>query len=104
MSKIRFEWDESKNALNIRKHDVSFEIAVGIFGDPYMIDIYDERHSGYNKYGIWEDRFAGIGYIGKVLYVVYTVRERSNDEVIRIISARPAEIEEIELYKKSRGR
>jgi Ribonuclease toxin, BrnT, of type II toxin-antitoxin system len=31
---IRFEWDESKNRTNQRKHGVSFEIAARVFLDP----------------------------------------------------------------------
>ena len=99
----RYEWDEAKNALNQSKHDVSFEVAIDVFRDPYRIDIYDEEHSGYNAYGAWEDRYVVIGYIGKVLYVVYTVREENKDEIIRIISARPAVGTEIEDYINNRG-
>jgi uncharacterized DUF497 family protein len=31
---MRFEWDESKAARNVVKHDVSFEEAATVFGDP----------------------------------------------------------------------
>jgi uncharacterized DUF497 family protein len=34
---MRFEWDETKNRLNLRKHDVRFETAVLVFDDPYAI-------------------------------------------------------------------
>ena len=31
---IRFEWDEEKAALNLKKHKVSFEEAKTVFYDP----------------------------------------------------------------------
>ena len=34
---MRFEWDENKDRLNLRKHDVRFETAVLVFDDPYAI-------------------------------------------------------------------
>lgn len=30
----RFEWDESKAAINLVKHGVSFEEAASVFSDP----------------------------------------------------------------------
>ena len=74
-----------------------------VFQDPYRIDWYDEENSGFNKYGDWEDRYIALGYVGDVLYVVYTVRERNYEDVIRIISARPAVEVEIADYVKRRG-
>ncbi len=40
-----FEWDESKAAVNLRKHGVSFGEAMTIFDDPLYIDFYDPDHS-----------------------------------------------------------
>jgi len=31
MDKIRFEWDENKNQINIDKHGISFEEAMTVF-------------------------------------------------------------------------
>jgi uncharacterized DUF497 family protein len=46
------EWDESKNRLNQRKHDVSFEEAATLFLDPLEITIDDPAHaiSEYRSY------------------------------------------------------
>ncbi|MDD6152955.1 MAG: BrnT family toxin, partial [Elusimicrobia bacterium] len=33
MKDIRFEWDENKNKINIKKHKVSFEEAKTVFYD-----------------------------------------------------------------------
>ncbi len=42
-----FEWDETKNRLNIHKHGISFEQAVKIF-DGYTVDRIDDRF-GYDE-------------------------------------------------------
>jgi uncharacterized DUF497 family protein len=34
---FQFEWDEPKAATNVRKHGVSFELALTIFGDPRIL-------------------------------------------------------------------
>ena len=45
MDKIRFEWDESKNEINKKKHNVSFEEASSVFYDPEALTIPDPDHS-----------------------------------------------------------
>ncbi len=39
-----FEWDQRKNAANIEKHEVSFEMAARIFDGP-TLETVDERMS-----------------------------------------------------------
>ena len=95
MSKL--EWDDAKNSINQKKHGISFEVAAKIFLHPYM-EIWDEAHSGINIYGEWEDRYTTLGWVEDVLYVCYTVRDHDNEEYIRLISARFAEVNERELY------
>jgi len=65
---LQFEWDDAKAAANVRKHGVSFEEAITVFGDPNAITIYDVEHSET------ENRFIDIGLSasGRVLVVVYT--------------------------------
>ena len=94
MSKL--EWDDAKNSINQKKHGISFEVAAKIFLHPYM-EIWDED-SGINIYGEWEDRYTTLGWVEDVLYVCYTVRDHDNEEYIRLISARFAEVNERELY------
>jgi uncharacterized protein len=74
------EWDERKNRLNQRKHNVSFEEAATVFLDPLEITIDDPAHA------ISEYRFISIGQslMGRLLVVSYTERARR----IRIITAR----------------
>lgn len=83
-----FEWDEEKNAANVRKHGIDFEEAAHVFEDDDRIEIYDMSHSGE------EDRYNTIGMVNNVLFVVYTERR----EAIRIISARPATRRERSIY------
>lgn len=83
-----FEWDEEKNAANIKKHGIDFEDAIRVFEDDDRIEIYDAAHSGE------EDRYNTIGMVNDVLFVVYTERRES----IRIISARPATRGERSIY------
>ncbi len=86
---MRFEWDSAKAAVNLRKHGLSFDIAVRVFADPLARSAPD-RIEGY------EQRWRTIGQVaGSCLVVVaHTVREADQDgrmvEIIRIISARVA--------------
>jgi uncharacterized protein len=32
-----FEWDSEKAAENLRKHDISFELACEVFADPFLL-------------------------------------------------------------------
>jgi uncharacterized DUF497 family protein len=87
---IEFEWDEKKNAINIRKHGIGFEEAVMVFFDPGHSEIYDNVHSGF-----FEDRRKVFGLAGPVPVMVgYTERNGR----IRIISARKATRAEEEAY------
>lgn len=88
VDELNFEWDEDKERANVRKHGISFMIAAKVFADPDRLEFYD-----YRDYD--EDRFAVIGYAGKVLAVVYTMR----GDVHRIISARFATPEERRIYE-----
>lgn len=86
---MEFEWDESKNAKNIRKHGVSFDVAKNAFDDENQI----ERPDDLVFYR--EERFVLIGLAkNELLYVVFT--ERGNRT--RIISARRATKHEQQNY------
>lgn len=45
MEEIRFEWDENKNQINQKKHQVSFEEAKTVFYDEEALVIDDPEHS-----------------------------------------------------------
>ena len=77
---MNFEWDEKKATENFRKHDVSFDEATSVFGDPLAITYHDPGHS------LEEDRFITFGNSsqGRLIVVSHTDR----DARIRLISAR----------------
>ena len=95
---LRFEWDPEKAASNLRKHGVSFETATRVFADPLALAAQD-RIEG------WEARWKTIGMVGgcQLLVVAHTVRDRHGTEIVRIISARRAERQELRLYEEADG-
>ncbi len=42
---MKFEWDERKNKINQKKHNISFENAAYVFSDENAISIFDDEHS-----------------------------------------------------------
>ena len=78
---MEFEWNIKKANSNLKKHNVSFEEAETVFGDPLARIFDDDEHS-------FDERRNGIiGHsINKRLLIV-SFNEREND-IIRIISAR----------------
>ena len=92
-----FEWDPEKAEANVRKHGVSFDEASTVFGDPFARTRPDPLHS------VDEERWITLGESeqGRLLVVVHT---DSDDEVIRIISARPPTGREWRTYAESRRR
>ncbi len=88
---MTFEWDERKNEINKKKHHgISFEVGSYVFLDEKRIEKYDAEQSTID-----EARYQVIGKVEEILFVVYT--EKGEDR-IRIVSARPAEREEIDEY------
>jgi uncharacterized protein len=92
MSSLRFEWDEKKSAANRRKHGVSFAEAKTAFLDENARVIPDPEHSDQ------EERFVLLGLSISVRVLVVCHCYRQSGEVIRIISARKADRDEIEQY------
>lgn len=93
---IRFEWDTAKAASNLRKHQVSFEIAMRVFSDPFALTEQDRIEGG-------ERRWRTLGVVEGVvmLLVAHTVCDDGDTEVIRIISARRAEPKERRRYEQA---
>ncbi len=89
---IKFEWDKTKNILNIKKHGVDFNEAATVFLDDEALLIEDEKHSGE------EDRFVLLGFSQKANLLIVCHCYRTNEEVIRIISARKATKNETKQY------
>lgn len=85
----QFEWDENKNASNLKKHGISFEEACEIFNSPILT-----REDKRENYG--EARHISYGILGDV--VVAAVVHTDRNDKIRIISARLANRTERRLY------
>jgi len=87
---VRFQYDPTKAASNLKKHGASFADAEGLFFDPLAIHQPDPDAED-------EERFVavGMGSAGIILVVVYTLR----GEEIRLISARRATRQEVKSYE-----
>jgi uncharacterized protein len=92
---VRYEWDEAKNQ---RIHGgVSFELAALVFEDEFCLIVADRVDPMTG-----EQRWHAIGAVGHeseivaVLLVVHVYGE----EIIRIVSARAAEKDELRRYQK----
>lgn len=96
---VRFEWDETKNRSNLRKHGIDFETAQLIFDDPGCLTFVERTVDG-------EPRWHAIGFAEGVILVmvVHTYRPSATSEVVRIISARQATRHERKLYEAAHSR
>ena len=85
---LKFEWNDEKYAVNLRKHNVKFEEAAEVFFD---------TENQFDDASVEEDLreyVIGFSYSLNLLYTVFVER----GERIRIISARPATKEEEKFY------
>ena len=86
---MEFNWDPVKAALNEQKHGLTFHVVVAIFSDPFLLDIDVSRDAD------GEPRRKAVGRIGEnVFTLVYTRRV----SVVRAISARRANTQELRKY------
>ena len=92
---MEFEWDESKNRANFRKHGIAFEDAIEVFDDPENITV------GTRTVGA-EIRVMTAGFVAPAtLLVVHTDRTSGDGLVrLRIISARRASRTERNVYER----
>lgn len=79
---MEFEWDPNKATQNLDKHQVSFQEAATVFGDPLSTTFPDPDHS------LAESRYLifGVSSRGRLLVVAHAERGSR----MRIISARVA--------------
>lgn len=87
---MEYEWDTNKNRANIRKHGVDFKEAALVFNDPNYIELLDNTN-----YQDTLPRYNAIGYVHKLLFVVFVEKSANT---IRIISARKATKKEEAIY------
>lgn len=90
---LEFEWDLRKAAANLAKHEVSFEEAATVFGDPLGRILADPRHSSVEERLVLLDRSEGR----RLLAVMYVEK----GEATRIISARQATRRERRDYEET---
>jgi uncharacterized protein len=95
---VRYEWDENKNDSNLEKHGLSFETASLVFDDPNSLSIPDRIENG-------EERWQTIGMIENIVIVMvahtFKLETESQEETIRIISARKATRAERQEYEEA---
>jgi len=85
---MRFEWDEKKRLINIKKHGIDFIDVPAIFALD-TVTVIDDRF----EYG--EVRYQTLGLLkSRVILVVHT----ESETLIRIISARKATKYEEKIY------
>lgn len=92
MTSLHFEWDESKAKANLKKYGISFDDAKTVFYDEQARLIDDPDHSED------EARFILLGYSSGLKLMVVCHCYRSDDNIIRIISARKATRREAACY------
>ena len=89
---MRFEWDEVKRQVNIRKHGLDFADAVDMFSRPMLV-----APDTSEDYG--ENRWRGLGWIeGRLIQIVFIDKE---PDIIRIISLRKATRRERQSFEEA---
>jgi uncharacterized protein len=84
-----FEWDESKNRSNQKRHGLDFTEAKRLFNPSLFVDIDDREDYG-------EERYVGLGLLdGRVVVVIFT---QPDDDTVRVISLRKANSYERQQY------
>lgn len=88
---MRFDWDPTKNDLNIEKHGIAFETAILLFAAA-VVYVYRSDRKG-------EERYTAVGLVERrLIAVAYTDRVVDGHSVRRIISARRAQDRERKAY------
>jgi uncharacterized DUF497 family protein len=77
---MKFDWDQRKAELNLKKHRISFEEATTVFFDPLAKIANDPDHSGDEHRQI----LIGYSHTRKLLFVVHVFLE--SKDIVRIIA------------------
>jgi len=93
---LKFEWSDEKSDFNIEKDQISFDEAKEVFLDPMHISKLDHR------FDYFEERWITLGTTtkDKILVVANMFFDENGEEIIRIISARKANIKERIFYEQ----
>ena len=89
---MEFEWDPKKVTANVQKHDVTFQEAATVFGDPLAITFEDPDHSTD------ENRYITFGLSLQKRLIIVSHTERGDRT--RIISARLMDRKERKIYEE----
>ena len=89
---MRFDWDPKKAAANLKKHEVSFQEAATVFGDPLAITFQDPDHSEDEE----RQLTFGLSLQRRLIVVSHTERK----DVTRIINARLMKRKERAIYEE----
>lgn len=87
---VTFEWDNRKAAANIRKHEISFELACEALFDPFVFYLGEELINDELRESV-----IGMTTNWRLLHIVYALRE----DIVRVISARTVTKTEREKYE-----
>jgi len=87
-----FDWNDGNLLKNLVKHGVEPREAEQVFEDEFVMFLKDVKHSER------EDRFHALGktHEGRHLFVTFTMR--SEETLIRVISARDMSKKELACY------
>jgi uncharacterized DUF497 family protein len=91
---MKFEWDPKKAVKNFKKHQVSFEEAATVFGDPLCTTVFDPDHSTDE-----EERYLTVGVSNRDRYLIISHSEPGDR--VRVISARKLTPAEREAYEET---
>ena len=89
---MEFEWDPKKATANIRKHDVTFQEAATVFGDPLAVTFEDPDRS------VNENRQITFGLSLQKRFLIVSHTERGGQT--RIINARLMDRNERKIYEE----
>jgi uncharacterized protein len=92
---MRFQWDETKNISNIKKHGIDFVKAAEAFDDANQV-------SAFNGFYESEERWSLVGFTSDLalIVVIHVFRDAFGEDIVRIISARPATRHERNFYAR----
>jgi uncharacterized protein len=97
MTQREYCWNNAKAASNKLKHGVSFMTASKAMSDPFRFDELDDDVHDEER---WRSLALADGVL--ILLIIHTSWEEDETEIIRIISARPANREERWRYEQNR--
>ena len=89
---VEFEWGPRKAAANVRKHNVTFQEAATVFGNPLALTFEDPDQSQDEHRHLT----FGMSIQKRLIVVVHTDRRNRT----RIISSRPMGRKERKIYEE----